>query len=123
DGDGDGDGELGEVGDADIEGTEAELLGAQFGVAMQGDGGASTAQLHDFHFAPGYSMQTCAERFADGLFGREPPGETCGFAATLLHFVFGVDTTQEAFAVSLVDFAHAVHFDDIDADRDVDALR
>src|SRR5579875_3724771 len=92
------------VGDADVEGGQAEQLGAFLGVAVKADGGAAAAQLHNLHFAPGYAMQARV------------------LAPALADFCLGEDASQKALAVMLVNLAHAVNLDDINADRDIDAL-
>src|SRR5579883_1274568 len=70
-GNGDGDGEVLEIGHADIEGAEAQQFGAAFRVAVQAHRGATAAQLHNLHFAPGHAVNAGTQRLADGLFGSE----------------------------------------------------
>src|SRR5207248_609236 len=98
-------------------------FGAAFGVAVQGDGRAAAAQLHHFHFVPGYAVNAGTQSFADGLLSGETPGQAGGFAPALAHLHLGKDALEEAFPVMLIDFAHAVHLDNVDANRYIDALR
>src|SRR5579859_913122 len=56
DGDGDGNGKLGEVGNANIEGTDAKLFGADFCSAVERHCWATATKLHNLHFVPSYSM-------------------------------------------------------------------
>src|SRR5436309_13903978 len=58
---GNGNGKLCQVCDTDIEGAETKEFGTAFGIAMQGHGRPSAAQLHNFHFAPGYAMENCTQ--------------------------------------------------------------
>jgi hypothetical protein len=111
-----------EIGDTYVEGADAQKFGAAFSIAMQGDGGASAAQLHDFHFAPGDAVDACAKGFADGLFGSEATGETRGLATALAYFHLSEDAFQEALAVMFVDFAHAIYLDDVDTNSNIHAL-
>src|SRR5258708_20613124 len=90
---------------------------------MEGDGGASTAQLHNLHLAPGYAVDACPQCFADGFFGGETTGEAGGLATALAYFRLCEDTFQEALPVVLVDFADAIHLDDVDPPGNIYTLR
>src|SRR5579885_1550839 len=112
-----------EIGDTDIEGGQAEQFRAFFRVAVETHGGATAAQLHDLHLAPGHAVQAGAQRLADRLFGSEPPGQARDLTPALAHLYLREDAFEKALAVSLIDLAHSIDLDDIDADRDVNASR
>src|SRR5215469_6120627 len=52
-----------QIGNANIESVQAELLGALFRVTVQAHRGATAAQLHNLHLAPGYAVQTSTQGF------------------------------------------------------------
>src|SRR6266699_197138 len=74
---GNGNGKLGQVGDADIEGAEAEELGTAPGIAVQGHGRPSTAQLYNLHLAPGQAMEASPQGLTDRLLGSKATGQAC----------------------------------------------
>ncbi len=123
DGDGDSNGEGGEIGHADVEGADTEQFGALLRPAVEGDGRATAPQLYDLHFAPADAVQAGSQGFADGLFGGKTSSETLDFAAALANLNFGVDALEKALPMMGEDFTHAINFDDVDANGDIDALR
>src|SRR5260370_38749971 len=89
---------------------------------MQRYSGASAAQLHDFHLTPGDAVQAGAQSLADSFLSGKTPGEASRLATALAYLHFGIDTFEETFVVMLVDLAHSIHLDDIDADSDIHTL-
>src|SRR2546421_6232828 len=89
---------------------------------MQRYSGPSAAQLHDFHITPGDAVQTGAKGLADCFLSGKTPGEASRLATALAYLHFGEDTFEETFVVTLVDLAHSIHLDDIDANSDIHTL-
>src|SRR5436190_770636 len=123
---GNGNGKLGQVGDTDIEGAEAEELGTAPGIAVQGHGRPSTAQLHNLHLAPGQAMQASTQGLTDRLLGSKAPGQACRphcpCPAALLYLFFGEDTPQKTLAMFLEDLPHPAYLDEIDTNGDIAAM-
>src|SRR5260370_7982087 len=89
---------------------------------MQRYSGASAAQLHDFHLTPGDAVQAGAQSLADSFLSGKTPGEASRLATALAYLHFGIDTFEETLVVMLVDLAHSIHLDDIDAYSDIHTL-
>src|SRR5947207_4481519 len=100
-----GNGKLGQVGDTDIESAEAEELGTAPGIAVQGHGRPSTAQLHNLHLAPSQAMEASTQGLTDRLFGSKATSQArcpdCPSPAALLYLFFGENTLQKTLAMSL----------------------
>src|SRR5712691_1593923 len=123
---GNGNGKLGQVGDTDIEGAEAEELGTAPGMAVQGHVRPSTAQRYNLHLAPGQAMEASTQGLTDRLLGSKAPSQArrphypC--PAALLDLFFGEDTPQKTLAMFLEDLPHPAYLDEIDTNGDIDAL-
>ena len=91
-------------------------------ISMQRNGWAPAAQLHHLHFTPGDTVDTGAERLADGFLSGEASGKTRSLATALAYLHFSEDAFEETLTMMLINLAHPVYFDDIDADSHIHSL-
>src|ERR1700736_3019731 len=90
---------------------------------MQSDGRATAAQLHHLHLAPRHTTYTSTKGLADGFFGGETPGQPRGLAPALAQLHLSKYALEETFPVRLINLAHTLDLDDINANRHINALR
>src|SRR5579871_5201668 len=91
-----------QVGDAHVEGAQTKQFGSLASVAMQGDGRATAAQLHDLHLAPSHAVNAGSQRLADGLLGGETPRQSRRLAPALANLRLRKDALEEPLAMMLV---------------------
>src|SRR6266571_4875187 len=101
-------------------------LGPAPGIAVQGHGRPSTAQLHNLHLAPGQAMEASTQGLTDRLLSSKAAGQACRphcpSPAALLYLFLCEDTPQKTLAMFLEDLPHPAHLDEIDTNGDIDAL-